>query len=271
MDIPIRITDFEEDGIRIIPPTHAGFDDLARPLIGRVADIGLRLKPMLAIVSNESARTVVSYSKTWTARYSGGRTSRIRSHTSFPETVCGDVLIARDRDAFPPGTRRIETASLVIQGYAQLEPYYDQFLDQFIVEKDRMLAHAEALSIALEAVIFSDGTLVGPDPEGWLGDLFSQCIAEKQAWYGEILSSLNAGASVEEAYAPIRAFQQERQAYMRSRQPGGHRDVQLWKTQAAADAQRWRRSCTDEELPHLLKSAIRLEPFSLRRKPDVRA
>lgn len=271
MDVRIRITDFEEDGIRIMPPTHPGFDDLARPLIGRVADIGLQLKPMLAIVSNESPRTVVSYSKRWTARYTGGRTSSIRSHTSFPETVCGDVLIARDPDAFPPGARRIETASLVIQGYAQSEPYYDQFLDQFIVEKDRMLAHAESLSIELEAVIFSDGTLVGPDPDGWLGDLFSRCVAEKQAWYREILSRLNAGASVEEAYEPIRAFQEERQAYMRSRQPGGHRDLQLWKTQAAADTQRWRRNCTDEELPHLLKAAIRLEPFALRRKSDVSA
>jgi hypothetical protein len=32
---------------------------LAPPLIGRVADIGLKLKPMLTIVSNESLQTVV--------------------------------------------------------------------------------------------------------------------------------------------------------------------------------------------------------------------
>jgi hypothetical protein len=33
----------------------------------------------------------------------------------------------------------------------------DQFLDQFIVEKDRMLASAEELEIELGAVIFADG------------------------------------------------------------------------------------------------------------------
>jgi hypothetical protein len=71
---------------------NGDFDVLARPLIGRVADIGLKLKPMLMIVSNESPQTVVSYSKTWTARYADGRTSAIRSHTSFPEAVCGDML-----------------------------------------------------------------------------------------------------------------------------------------------------------------------------------
>jgi hypothetical protein len=68
MDVPIILKAFDQHGIRLIPPTHPEFDDLARPLIGRVADIGLKLKPMLVIVSNESQQTVVSYSKTWTAR-----------------------------------------------------------------------------------------------------------------------------------------------------------------------------------------------------------
>src|SRR6476646_10069178 len=125
MDLSIHVKAFDEHGIKLVPPTSSDFDALARPLIGRVADIGLKLKPMLAIVSNESPNTVVSYSNTWTARYAGGRTSVIRSHTSFPATVCGDVLNATDPDALPPGGKRVETASLVIQGYAQSEPYYD--------------------------------------------------------------------------------------------------------------------------------------------------
>jgi hypothetical protein len=268
MDVSITVKAFDEDGVLIIPPTHPDFDALARPLIGRVADVGLQLKPMLAIVSNESQQTVVSYSKTWTARYSDGRTSRIRSHTSFPETVCGDILIARDPEALPPGAKRIEAANLVIQGYAQSEPYYDQFLGQFIVEKDQMLAHAKALSIELDAVIFADGTVVGTDQDHWLTGLFSEYVSEKQAWYREILSRLDAGASVEDAYAPLRVFQQERSADIRTPQPG-HRHLQLWKTQAAADAQRWRRTFSDDELPQLLKRLIRLEPFEIRRRPDL--
>jgi hypothetical protein len=65
MNVPIRVGAFDEHGIRLIPPTDADFGGVARPLIGRVADIGLQLKPMLVIVSNESLHTVVSYSKTW--------------------------------------------------------------------------------------------------------------------------------------------------------------------------------------------------------------
>ena len=268
MDLPIRVKAFDEHGIKLIPPTYTDFDELAGPLIGRVADIGLKLKPMLMIVSNESPPTVVSYSKTWTARYAGGRTSVIRSHTSFPETVCGDILIAKDPEALPPGGKRVETASLVIQAYAQSEPYYDQFLDQFIVEKDQMLANAEELEMELGAVIFADGRLIGSDQDGWLSDLFSECVAEKQAWYREILRRLDSGASVDEAYAPIRAFQEQRNVRMRSGRPLDRAEVQLWKTQAAADAQRWRRTFTDAELPHLLRSSIRLEPFVIRRILD---
>ncbi len=268
MNVLIRTKAFDEHGIRLIPPTDADFNGMARSLIGRVADIGLKLKPMLVIVSNESAQTVVSYSKTWTARYAGGRTSVIRSHTSFPETVCGDILIAKDSEALPPGGKRIETASLVIQAYAQSEPYYDQFLDQFILEKDRMLANAEELEIELGAVIFADGSLIGSDKDGWLSHLFSECVDEKQAWYREILNRLNSGASVDEAYAPLRAFQEQRNVRMRSGRPLDRAEMKLWKTQAAADVQRWRRAFTDAELPHLLRSSIRLEPFVIRRIRD---
>jgi hypothetical protein len=241
---------------------------LVPPLIGRVADIGLKLKPMLMIVSNESPQTVVSYSKTWTARYAGGRTSVIRGHTSFPETVCGDILIANDPEALPPGAKRVETARVVIQAYAQSELYYDQFLDQFIVEKDQMLMNAEELLIELDTVIFADGRLIGNDQDDWLSGLFSEYVAQKQAWYREILSRLEAGAAVEDAYAPIRAFQEQRNVRMRSGRPLDRAEVQLWKTQAAGDAQRWRRKFTDAELAHLLRSSIRLEPFVIRRTLD---
>jgi hypothetical protein len=67
--------------------------------------------------------------------------------------VCGDILIAKDPEALPPGAKRVETASLVIQAYAQSEPHYDQFLDQFIVEKNQMLENAEELRIELDTVI----------------------------------------------------------------------------------------------------------------------
>ena len=78
--------------------------------------------------------------------------------------------VGSDPEALPPGAKRVETASLVIQAYAQSEPYYAQFLDQFIVEKDQLLKNAEELRIELDAVIFADGRLIGKDQDGWLSD-----------------------------------------------------------------------------------------------------
>ena len=63
MALSIHVSDFRADGIKVIPATGDDFDALARPLIGRVADIGIQLKPLLFVVSNESEHTIVSFSK----------------------------------------------------------------------------------------------------------------------------------------------------------------------------------------------------------------
>jgi len=39
----------------------------------------------------------------------------------------------------------------------------------------------------------------------------------------------------------------------------------LWTRQAAAEAGRWRRRYADRDIPPLLKQAIRLDPFLIRR------
>jgi hypothetical protein len=262
MALSIRVTDFQAEGIKVIPATDDGFDALARPLIGRVADIGLQLKPLLFVVSNESPHTIVSFSKTWTVRYEDGRTMTMPSHTSFPEYVCGDVLISHAPLAFPPDSRRVETPSVEIQGYAESGPYFDQFLPQFVVEKDQILANATELHIELNAVIFADGRIIGPDPNGELSGLFSEYVSAKQDWYRQILDRLDAGCSVDDAYGPIKAFQKET-----SRRAGrAVRDV--FKIHGAAEAARWIHRFKNDEVPALLRQSIHLEPFVIRRLPS---
>lgn len=57
----------------------------------------------------------------------------------------------------------MSTASGHRWGY--LDEYYDQFLGQFVDQKDALLVDAVDLHIELNAVIFADGTLVRPDDE----------------------------------------------------------------------------------------------------------
>jgi hypothetical protein len=266
MALSIHVSDFKADGITLTPPTHDDFDALARPLIGRAAEIGLQLKPLLFIVSNESERTVVAYSRTWSVRHEDGRTYTERGQTSFPEYVCGDVLISNNPQALPPGGRRVESAHVVIHGYGGSDPYYDQFLHQFVIQNERMFADATELRIDLDAVIFADGQIVRRGEDGWLTDLFSDYLSAKQDWYRQILDRLDAGHSVDEAFSPIRAFQEEQKQQRRAGGRFTREGLQVLKTQAAGDAARWRRKFNDDELPALLKQSIRLEPFVIRRR-----
>jgi hypothetical protein len=266
--MPIAISVHGVDGLTLIPPAAPEFDDLAGPLLGRIASLALQLKPLLVIVSNEAAQTVVSFSKTWRVTHEDGRLTTCRDHTSFPHAVCGDVLVSRDNPtAFAPGTRRIEAKGLVIQGWGDLDEYYDQFLPQFVTEKDRMLADAADLRIELNAAIFGDGTLVGPDDDSWLADLFTAYVQEKQHWYRGIIQALDAGRSVEEAFAPIQSFfaglERDRVAHRYTAHFDDPRAV--WKLQGAGEAASWRQRFSDADIPDLLHEAIRLEPFVIRR------
>jgi hypothetical protein len=267
MPLALSVNGLDDEGVRLISPASPDFDDLARPLMGeRVAHIGLQLKPMLVIVTNDSPHTIVSMSVVWHVTHEGGRTSRFWGHASFPESVCGDVLISHDPEAIPPGSRRLEANGLVLHGYGSFDEYYDQFLPQFVDRKNEDLADGTALQIDLNAVIFADGTLIGPDDESRLADLFSTYVRAKQDWYRGIIDGLDAGQSVEDAFGAVRTFLEqssERHAGMASH----FSDPQaIWKQQSAAEAASWRRRFKDEEIPGLLRAAIRLTPFVIHRR-----
>ena len=116
-----------------------------------------------------------------------------RSNASFPHVVCGDVVVSR---------------RLIHEGWR--DPYYDQFFDQFVVERNHLMNDAVDLRIELNAVIFADGTLIGPDDGGWLANLFSAYVEAKQDWYRGIIDALDAEQSVAEAFAAVDRFQADR-------------------------------------------------------------
>src|SRR5579872_103489 len=85
-DLSIEVSGFDADGVVLIPPTAPDFDALARPMVGRVADVALQLKPMLVILANRSARRIVAFSKAWRIQYADGRTLNSRDEQLFPES-----------------------------------------------------------------------------------------------------------------------------------------------------------------------------------------
>ena len=88
----------------------------------------------------------------------------------------------------------------------------------------------------------------------------------KQTWYRGIIEALDAGQSVAASFEPVERFL----ADVRNRMHAGNqladeKPADMWMHQAAAEARRWRRRYPDEDIPRLLKQAIRLDPFSIRR------
>jgi hypothetical protein len=264
--LSIRVDGLDAHGIELISPTRPEFDELARPLIGeRTADVGLRLKPMLVIVSNASMRTVVSLSLIWRVSYRDGRIREFWGHTSFPDVICGDVILNHYRAGLETGQRRVEANGLVIHRWGYGDAYFDQFLGQFIDQKDALLRSAVELHIELNAVIFADGTLVGADAQATLAALFSRYVQAKQTWYRSIIEALDAGQSVAESFEPVERYLADLTRRMPAQhRPAGEQPADMWTHQAAAEARRWRRRYSDEDIPGLLKQAIRLDPFTIR-------
>ena len=264
MALSIRVKGLDLYGVGLLPPTRQEFDELARPLIGeRIADAGLRLKPMLVIVSNENVRTVVSLSLVWCVTHRDGRTSQFWGHTSFPDVICGDSVLSNQPAGLGTGQHRIEANGLVLHGWGNLDGYFDQFLDQFVEEKERLLANAVDLSIELNAVIFADGTLIGADDDSMLSNLFAAYVQAKQTWYRGIIVALDGGQSVPEAFAPVERFLLDSTNRARGmwKQP-----PEVWIVNAAAEARRWHCRYADEEIPFLMKQTIRLDSFTIRRQ-----
>jgi hypothetical protein len=251
--------------LTLLSPSDPAFDGMAAPLLGRVTDLALRLKPFLVIVTNESQKTVVSFSKKWSVAHKGGRSTTFREHISFPEVVCGDTLVSRGQKGLLPGARRIEANGVLIHGWGDHDEYFDQFLPQFFDQNDRLLANATDLVFELTAAIFDDGTLIGPDDESWLHDTFSGIVEAKQQWYRGVLDALDAGRSVAEAFEPVDRFCAGWVRRLEAREPPHGDERLVWKRESAGDVQRWRRRFADDEIPGLLREAIRLEPFVIRR------
>ena len=246
------------DGVDLISPTSARFDDLARPLIGeRVAGTALQLKPLAVIVANRTSRTIVSLSLVWRVLDRRGRPHRNWQHASFPEVVCGDAR-RRHEPGLVPGGLRVEAHGLVIHGWSGAEEYYDQYLGQFVDERNRLLRRARALQIELNAVIFADGTLIGPDDDSMLTDLFSAYVRAKQECYRGLLRAIATGQPLEGAFAAVRAL-------IPQRDWSGPGYEELWPTQALAEAHEWIRAHGRDDPGGLIERNINFDPFVIRR------
>jgi hypothetical protein len=90
-------------------------------------------------------------------------------------------------------------------------------------------------------------------------------VQAKQGWYRGIIEALDAGQSVAESFAPVERFLADSTNRRHAGHFTGEKPGDLWTHQAAAEARSWHRRYADEDIAPLLKQAIRLDPFIIRR------
>jgi hypothetical protein len=266
MTIPVTLSDLNGDGVRLTSPLNPDFDRIARPLIGRRADQLFGLKPLLVLIANDTRKTVAAASVVFrVAKPTGGIVAW--TNVGFPDVIVGDIG-SEKRLGVRPHESIVVAQEVAVEDFDGPEPeeWYRGVITEFVRQRGEQLKDARSVTIELDAVIFDDGTLIGPDEDGKLAALFSRKVSAYQQWLKTVVDGLTAGQSVEAAFSPILKFQDEvraRQGSLRGL-TADNRQAEVEKTNAAADVVRWRRRVGDAELPRIL-AGLRLSRFDVRR------
>jgi hypothetical protein len=241
--------------VSIISPAAPEFDSIATSLLGRHAERVLPLKPLLAVVSNQSPHTIVAFTSEWKwSPNTSGATTTARSHMRFPDAVCGPNLGKWIEQGVPPGGHILVSMACSVQ--PQSLDYDDgEWFQQFVHEKEGQLICASTLRIGLDAVIFDNGVLVGADTGG-LAERFGAHVRTKIDIYRLLKQRLSECNASEDFFAPVREM------LIKSDDRHSHRDEErLEQNQAAAQVIAWQRRTLRAGL-----GSTRTEPFVIRRE-----
>ena len=257
MAISITIGGPKIEGLELLSPAAAEFDQTVRSLFRGNSDELLKLKPFLTIVTNRSDRTLVAYALKWEIAQRAGRRITTTQH-KYPDAVA--PAVPRRGNEIRPGEQKIVPMSIELNcgrwgGEATEEFYLRQFIDWFTEYND-----ADALEISIDAAIFDDGEFIGPNKSELKQD-FKAYVDAKQDYYRMILKGLDSGMSFDEAFAPIEAVSKASAA----NPVWDSRDSRtMWKKISAPEVRNWRLKYGDEAAPEIYRRALRTEPFVIR-------
>jgi len=260
----VVVTGLDSDGLEAISPESPGFDArVGKQFSVPTANAVLSLKPLLVIFSNHTQRTVVAFAFVWKITYPNKRTNTTTAEYKYPDAIAGSQDIANvpleKRDDLPlPGGQQKLVAPEIELGPSWEEPFYRDQLLSFGADQKRDLADAETIEITLDAAIFSDGQLVGPDHSN-LEQSFMAEFESEQKFFRQIVADLDAGHSIEEAFAPVTALAQQHP-------PSPRGDLKaFYETITAQEIVSLRKRVGDASVRALFGGAIRKEPFAIRR------
>lgn len=254
MNFQIDVSALNFHNIALLSPVNEGFDSLIRSLFKGDSDELLHLKPFMTVISNNSTHTVVAYAVDWTIKRPGG-TQVMHDQRKYPDAVAATAP-ERGKEILP-GERKIDAMSVEIHsGTLGTKPTEAFYLRQFANWFDEYSAGMTELRIVLDAVIFEDGLLIGPDRSD-LHDHFAAYLKAKQDLYRRIVESLDTGHSVEDTFRSVTVLPE----------PESGDEFHFYRRLATEDAARCRRRHGDQAVRDIFEQALRAEPSIIRRQP----
>ncbi len=237
-------------------PADLEFDTAVRSLFKGNCNELLKLKPFLTIVSNRCDRTLIAYTLMWNLVQSS-------AHITFDQRKYPDAVAPatpQRGNEIRPGEQKLTAMAIEINcgrwGEPATEDFYLRQFDDWLKEyKD-----ATSLTISIDAAIFEDGEILGPNKSD-LDQDFLAYVDAKQEFYRMIVESLDSGLFLDEAFAPIEAVIKANTA---NPMLGWENVRTRWKMIAAPEVRSWRMRYGDEAVPDIYRRTLRQKPFEIR-------
>ena len=255
--IPVVVDSSPLAGVEIIAPGDTRFDQEARQIVGAKLDLVKTLSPLLLLIKNDSQHTIVAYSAEWDLKR-GTEEIPFGTVRMFPMAIAGPVVggdLRRDRE-IRPGEERLEGM------HSEVGIHPDDASTDAKHQAEE-LAGVTAVKAHLDAVIFDDGTLVGPDSHNLSGKFVAN-VEDHQSLYRSILASLQAGESAEKLFETL--DEKRRQDFVESESVNRPQDSMMEKLIAEQNVVgSWRNHGNSDSLEHFSR-CLRTPPFTITRK-----
>lgn len=183
MEVKLNIKDLPEEGVVIVSPADASFDELATALLKGATDeeIGL-LKPLSVIVKNQGARRVVAHTIVWQCRGANGEQRSFKKVYANSEALTeGEeaveaLLDAGRHEMIEPGGAHLFSLLPSSAGDAGTERESQREARQKF--SSELLARYPEITVSIDGVFFDDGTFVGPDTTRFFEKMRAQVDAK---------------------------------------------------------------------------------------------
>ena len=249
MQPAVHVTGLDSYGVKLISPLNPDFDSQAAVAAPGWTAFLNDVKPYVVLVSNESGRKIVAFAISWTVTAGSALSEKQGSLVRDPDGIVADFDIPASHYSIPSGRQKLVGFDFEIPEYKrEYEDGLRSFLREALESKN-----IKGIEIALDAVIFDDGLLIGPDNYS-LSASFAAHLKANQELYRAIAGRLEQGSSVEEAFRLAMGPRGQRPSF-----------DDLYPQLAAEDANDLRHRYGDSKMREILAQVILKEPFAIRR------